>query len=313
MGFIKKYKKIIIGILSVFLSTAVFSSPVFAEGEAKTVLQISPAVLNLDLFPGQVYENTFVVTNAGTLPFDFGTSTSPYQVRKGDYEPLYDVRSAYTQITEWIFIESGPFHLEPGESKDLKFQIRVPMDPPAGGQYASLNAQTIQNQNDDTVSYISSIGMIIYANIAGNTRMEGSIKSQSIKGFLLTPPISANVTVENTGNVDTDASSILKVTNVFTGAEAYSNASHPQSNTILPDTYRDIDVAWEGSPFLGIFNVSLTTTFMDEVKTITKTVFICPIWLLVAVGVLLLIFIIIIVCKIRKRSKLNNRGFRFKN
>lgn len=302
---IKKY--IVLG-LSTFLMSICITSSAFADG---FLMEVSPSKINVDLNPGQHYENVIHVTNSGTEAFDAKVSVTPYQVKSGSYEPLTGVMTAFTQIAGWTTTPTSEIHLEPGEVMDVPFVVDVPMDVPSGSQYAAIMIQS--NPDSSAISYSGGFGVVLHSNIVGDTRVSGSIKSQNISGFLFQPPINAKSVVENTGNVESVVTNVIKVINPFTGAEVYSNSSSPQTDNVIPGTYRDITLDWPSSPYLGIYSVSLTTSFLDDISTISKTVFICPIWFITIILIIIAFSIAIIVVRARKRSRLKSHGFRFKN
>lgn len=133
--------------------------------------------------------------------------------------------------------------------------------------------------------------------------MTGSIVDAKVPSFMFTPPIRTTSVVENTGNVHADATYIMQVYPLFGDEEVYSNEEHPEVRTILPDTRRLNTLTWDGAPQLGIFRVKQTVKFLDDVKELEKLVFICPIWFLLIVLVLIFLAVFWIVSRTRGRKE----------
>ena len=95
----------------------------------------------------------------------------------------------------------------------------------------------------------------------------------------------------------------LQVFPLFGNEEVYTTEENPELKVIFPETKRYSEVAWEGAPALGIFRVKQTIKIFDEVSEVEKLVFLCPLWFIAII--LLLIFLIIfwIVSRVRGRNR----------
>ena len=279
-------------------------------------LEISPASRQLTLDPGAVYKDIISVRNAGTATLEYEVKIEPFQVKydenSNEYVGDYSSKNAYTQITNWITIDNPTGEIEPNQSIEINYSINVPTDAPGGGQYAAI---FVSGQNKDqgmgTVNAVKSPGLVIIAKVNGQTREAGEILDVSIPDFLLAPPITAAVRVSNTGNIDQDVKVVMKVENYFSGSEIYSNLDNPIKKTILPETAdRRVELAATTSPRLGLYKVTLTTDYIDESKINTSLVFICPLWLIAILLIMLGIIIFSAVLKLtaRKRSRRNSRN-----
>ena len=95
----------------------------------------------------------------------------------------------------------------------------------------------------------------------------------------------------------------MQVFPLFGDEEVYTNEENPVKQMVLPGTNRYNELSWDGAPALRIFRVKQTVKIFDEVSVTEKMVFLCPIWFLFIV--LLLIFCVIfwIVSRVRNRRK----------
>ena len=282
------------------------ASPVFADERPDYRLQVSPSKLDLELAPGKVEEKTFQVQNTGNKTFKFKIEVTPYTVKDEAYDPDYNEESAYTDLAKWVSFSQTEGELESNGSQKIIVTIDVPKDVPAGGQYAAImvsmeESDSADNNNGAMIGTTQRIGLIMYSTVEGNTRKEGKVIENKVPSFRFQPPIVATSTVENTGNVHATATYTLQVFPFFGGEEVYSNEDNPETRTILPETKRYNEVAWEGAPALGIFKVKQTVNFLGKDDVTEKVVFLCPIWFLFII--LLLIFVVVfwIVSRVRGR------------
>lgn len=300
-----RFVKALIAVPLMFGALLMVASPVFAEDRPDYRLQVSPSKLDLELAPGKKVEKSFQVQNTGNKAFDFKVEVTPYTVVDEEYEPDYSSESKYTDLAKWVTFSQSEGSVEPDGSVKIDITIDVPKDVPAGGQYASVMVSVDRGVEDSddgaAIGMTQRIGLLLYSTVEGNTRKEGSVIDNKVPSFRFQPPIIATSTVENTGNVHAEATYTLQVFPLFGGEEVYSNEDNPETRTILPETKRYNEIAWEGAPALGIFKVKQTVNFLGKDDVTEKIVFLCPIWFLFIV--LLLIFVIVfwIVSRVRGR------------
>lgn len=282
---------------------------VLAEETPEYRLQISPVRLEVELEPGETVTKTFRVQNTGTKEFDFSIETTPYSVANEDYDGNYTDSTDYNYITKWVTYSTNKGTARPGDSIEITATIKVPQDVPSGGQYAMI-AVTMDKDDSNSansgamISATSRAGLLLYAeNIDGNTRKEGKVLENKVPSFMFAPPISATSVVENTGNVHAEATYVLQVFPFFGDEEVYTNEESPEKHIILPETRRLNTVTWEGAPQLGIFKVKQTVKFLDETSVTEKVLFICPIWFLLIILVIIFLAVFWIVTRVRGRKE----------
>lgn len=277
---------------------------VSADGEKPDYrLQISPVRLDLDLEPGTTSTGTFEVQNTGLKAYDFVLGVDPYSVTDENYSIDSETRTAYTDIVDWITFSQNEGHVEPNQNQEITVTVTVPDDVPAGGQYAMIYAEMVRDDEPEStgVAVNHRVALLVFSEVEGNTRREGQVLETKIPTILFNPPITATSLVENTGNVHTTATYTLQVFPLFGDEEVYTNEENPATLTILPETQRFNSISWDGAPQLGIFRVKQTVTIFDDTQTIEKIVFLCPIWFLFLI--LLIIFFVIFWLVSRARSR----------
>ncbi|MFV0485189.1 MAG: hypothetical protein ACK5MU_03125 [Candidatus Saccharimonadales bacterium] len=174
------------GVLLLVSAFTIVSSAVSAKEDTEEskspVLQISPTMRRLDLKPGEKQAGEMTVHNAGEVEFSFKVYAAPYTVVGDDYEPNFSNETNYTQISRWIKFEGEEYTIAPGKDQIIKYTVAVPQDVPAGGQYATIFAETINEDASKTsgLQAVSRVGMIVYASIEGAIRAYPPKSSNSI-------------------------------------------------------------------------------------------------------------------------------------
>ncbi len=289
------FGKLFSAFFAAFALTFITNSPVAAADTPDYRLQVSPSYAEIEeMQPGKTYDGVFKVQNTGAKEFSYAINITPYSVSDDKYTLDSETETAYTQMKDWVTLSQDSGTLAPDSTEEIKYSIRIPSDAPAGGQYALINVRMIQNDDANSGAAISAtkqIGFRLLGDVEGNTRRTGKVTEQNIPSILFNPPISATSVVENTGNTHITASYVLQVFPLFGNEEVYTNEESPYEVTVLPETSRYNSISWDDAPHLGIFRVKQTVTIADDTQFIEKTVFLCPIWFIFII--LLIIFCIV--------------------
>ena len=307
-------RKIGMGIaaIAMLMGVCIGVANVSAAGESS--LTFGPTSQRVSLQPGEKYRSSVIVSNPATSAGDtkFALFVYPYTVTNDNYDPAFDKMNTYTQIVDWITLDKTEETLAPNDNMEIGFTIEVPEDAPAGGQYAAIVAQdmtNLENNNSGNVQIasISAVGSIVVADVAGQTREYGEIFENNMPTFAMSAPFTASAGVKNTGNVHTDAKSVLQIWPLFSDEEIYTNEeSEDNEQLVLPDTTRYFFNTWEDVPVVGIFRARQTVTIFDETSVNEKIIVICPLWLLFIVIfliVLLLIWFVTLIARKVRKSK----------
>lgn len=280
---------------------------VFAE---EIGLGISPGIRRTELDPGAIYRNSMSVENLSDRTVTVAMHAEPYYVEDFTYDALYDVHNAYTQISKWVSFEQEEYTIEPHNVVVVNFSVAVPDDAPGGGQYAALFAETQEKDETGTVRPTASAGMILMAKINGETRRQGEIIDVSVPGFLLNPPLEISTTAKNEGNVDETLTMSIKVEDYFSGNVIHDDTETPQDATVFPGTSRKVDLILSSIPRLGVLKVTVTNSYINDAEIKSRLVFICPIWFIAIVILIILTVVFRILAKKRddRRTRANSRN-----
>lgn len=280
-----------------------------ANAEGNIGIGVTPMRNSIILTPGETYEGSFVVLNSGQSDQDlhYHVDIKPFYVDE-NYNPVFerDEKNDMQYLAEWITVTDGKTGVvAPNDVKEVKYQIKVPEDAPAGGQYAVLSATTdIGSEASEGVNIGEGMAVnhLILAEVAGETVVSGEITDVGLQRFMFGGMINAHSIVKNTGNVHGLATYKLEVYPLFSDEAVYNSEVAPESHYILPNRTLYNESYWKDTPAMGIYNVVYTVEFMGEVSQVTGVVFICPIWLIL----IIIIGITIVVIRIKSMKKIRN-------
>lgn len=272
---------------------------------------VLPVSQNFDLEPGKIYEGVIKVVNPVSAKGDFNYAAvvTPYSVVDEDYTADLSTKSNYNMITDWITIENPQGSVKPNEVAEIKFKIEVPVDAPAGGQYAAITVRSDsskQSQSDGvSVQNYYEIASLIYAKVAGQTKREGEVLSNSVPGFVTSLPVQTSVQVKNDGNVHEQLNSKISIKNALTGEMIFPVEDDKDTfqDVIMPGSERYVKRNLSRLPALGIFEVTQDVTYLGKTYPLTQTVIVCPLWFLILAVLTILAFVGTIATIIRRNIK----------
>lgn len=305
----------VVGVLFLNLAFGLVASNAYADSNSMTV---SPPKQRIILIPGEKYTNSLNIFNANdsTRDLKYKISVGSFSQKKNDQskDDYGDVdiesKSNYNQIMDWISFDKTEGSVAPNHSDDVTYTINVPKNAPAGGQYATIVVADVTTsgkvgEGNINIDQAFQFASIIYAEVAGETKEEGSIIENSMPSFMLSGPLQAASMVKNNGNVHTDAKYTLQVWPLFGGEEICTNEEEPETSLVLPGTERYHTQTCDKLPMVGIFKAKQTVEIFGEVSVLEKTIIVCPIWLLFIIIFVIIMLVLWIAAKI-KRSKKNN-------
>lgn len=319
---IKRFTRVLAAI-AIALSSILAAPTVYAEDDTSSEeskpaiwLQISPVSNKVVLVGGEDNDYSFTVSNIGSEDFGYHVYASPYSVSDEDYNVSFSTENNRTQIARWIqfYKEDGSltneahFNIKKGEKQTVRYRIAVPDSVPAGGQYATIFAESDEVEGDITssgIKTVSRVGLIVYGHTDGDTIDEAKITDFGFKTFMTSGNIVASSRVENNGNTDFEATYELDVQSLF-GKQLFLKSS---SYNVLPDTARRVTTEWEETPMLGLYKVRYKVSALNGEVTEEKTkiVIIMPIFIMILSIILLTLIIVWIIILVRKRKERKSR------
>lgn len=322
------WQKLILAVLLATGAVVLSTSSTFAEeaNTPDTFVQVSPTAVTITLEGGDVITGSsdkcptdvidggcvVEVKNIGTKTFRYKVYASPYVVTGENYELNFSesASTSYTQISRWITFkdQNGTWNkqvvkeIKPGETQTIEYRIDVPKDVPGGAQYAVIWAQTLNSEGDSdsaSVSTLSQAGMVISGRSIGDTRQTATVSDYDFTKFSFGGSLNAKATIKNTGNADFEARYKYNARTLF-GKQLFEKSG---SIATYPETEYHVDINWDNTPFLGIFQVEFSIDAADQKVSEVRIVVIMPLFIMILLILLLTVIIVWIIIIIRKRKE----------
>ncbi len=250
---------------------------------------VMPMSKDINLQPGEIYRDSIRVSNPANATEDlhYSVGVSPYSIVDDSYTVDFVTTTNWSQIVDWLEIEEPTGTVPPNGTKEVFYTINVPNDAPSGGQYAMLEVRSVSDNPENSgiaVNNIFELASIIYARVAGETRHEGEILSNSIPGFVTNGQPSVSATIINTGNVHESANITITIKNIFTGEIVFPVGEEENSfnEIIMPESTRFATRQLNSLPALGFFEVVQDVSYLNNTENAhnTKVMIMCPLWFL---------------------------------
>ena len=291
----------------------------YADEKQSAGIFVSPMSQNIILTPGEIYTGTVSVSNTSS------SQTAKYTAKIGPYTRVkdtsisnddyggFDVNTITNNnaILNWTKIDKTGSDLNPNEKDIITYTIDVPKDAPAGAQYFAILIAKKENENSDNTNNSNKVGAsitsefqlvsTIYANVAGETVEKGSISENNMPSVLTTNKLEATSMVRNDGNIYTDATYTLQVWPLTSDEELCTNEEKAETSMILPNTER-YHVQTCNLPAVGIFRAKQVVKIFGEESVLEKTIFVCPVWLMILAVVIVVAIITAIIIIIKKNK-----------
>lgn len=156
--------------------------------------------------PGQVIDDTYVVTNVGSTAQSFTVfATDAFNTDEGGYG-LLETGVAPTDAGAWVDFGGQPsvaVQLDPGASTEVPFRVTVPADAGPGDHAAGLVVSALAN--DGQVLVDRRVGTRLYVRVPGDLQplmsIDGMTASYTPSVNPLDGETAVTFTVRNAGNV----------------------------------------------------------------------------------------------------------------
>lgn len=282
-----------------------FSSAYAADDEPEPVippLEISPVSTRVSLNQKEQKPGTIEVKNYGNEPLNIRVYPTPFSNADGNRN--FKNESDYTKISHWIKIkddsgnyqDSVTFTMTPKQTKTISYKIDVPSNAPAGGQYATIFFESLDDQkSEDSIKTTTRVGMLIYANVAGELIREANITNIRTNSFITSDNLKVSYTVENKGNIDFQASTTLQVSSLF-GRQLYNDT---ELTTVFPDSSENVEFEWKDTPGFGLYNLHYKIRALDQTIEKNELILVASPFALIIIGILIVVLILAIVYRAR--------------
>jgi hypothetical protein len=250
-------------------------------------ITLSPSSTTLKVDAGSTQQGSMKVTNDGDVSYSFSVYARPYGVSNELYEPDFTKNQQNTGVYKWVQFDQTKYQIQPGQTVEVRYTLRVPADVAPGGHYGVLFAETDEKGLESTgVARKKRVGDLLYVTVNGTYKTKGNFKEFILPFWQTHAPVVSSARIENAGNADFRAKVSTTAKDLF-GRTKYTYTGDP---IILPGTTRLVEMKWELAPNFGLFKVTQTVEFLDQKQHQDGYVLMAPKWapvvllLLVAVG-----------------------------
>ncbi|MBP9757438.1 MAG: hypothetical protein KBD06_02450 [Candidatus Pacebacteria bacterium] len=263
--------------------------PVFAQ-ESLSVT-IIPPLFQLTVSPGESWTSSIKVVNNNSYAVTYAPQVVDFEAKgeagQGTFVPLIESFANEPVRTDslgaWIELSKEPITIESGESAQIEFTVRVPINADPGGHYAAIMVgpyMGIDNEPGSHMKVSSFVTSLLFVRINGEVIESGRIREFTTDKTLYQKP-EANFALrfENTGNTHLRPQGSITLYNMW-GKERGQVLINEKSNfgNVLPRSIRRFQFAWTGenSAFdIGRYSAVVTLTYGDDGKqnTSAKTYF----------------------------------------
>jgi hypothetical protein len=259
-------------ILTLFMATVASAQETESNNERIT---LSPSSTELKINAGESKRGSMKVVNDGDVSYGFSVYARPYSVSNEVYEPDFTSPESNTDVYKWIQFDKTAYTIEPGQTIDVQYTLRVPAGATPGGHYGVLFAETDERGFEGTgVARKKRVGNLLYVTVNGDYRTSGELKEFILPFWQTQVPVQSSARVVNTGNVDFRAKAVTTAKDIF-GRTKFTYTGDP---IVLPGTTRLVEMKWENAPSFGVFNVSQNVEFLDQKHENSGYVLIAPRW-----------------------------------
>lgn len=249
-------------------------------------ITMSPSSTTLTLDSGQTTSGVMKVINDGDVAYGFSVYARPYGVSNEQYDPDFTTQHSNANVYKWVQFDQTKYQIEPGQTIEVRYTIRVPADAAPGGHYGVLFAETDEKGLEGTgVARKKRVGNLLYVTVNGSHITKGAFKGFILPSWQTNAPVISSARIENTGNVDFRAKVSTIAKDLFGGVK-YKYTGDP---IVLPDTTRLVEMKWENAPNFGFFKVDQTVEFLNEKHQNSGYVLIAPRWAPIALIVIVAI------------------------
>lgn len=288
-----------LGVISLAVLATIVTGRAYAVDtqSPRDSIVLSPSNQRITIKAGQVQAGKLTVVNDGTIDETFIVYSRPYSVKNEQYDPDFDHTSANTDIYQWVQFDKTTYTIAAGKSLEVPYRIQVPASAAPGGHYGVIFVETQPSATStDSVMRKKRVGDILQATVEGTAVQKGQVLSTNATFWQTTPPLTVTSRVQNSGNTDFQASTILTVKDLF-GTVKYQLS---KDYTVYPGTTREITLSWGRAPWFGLFRAEQSITVLGQTSHDSRIILIAPRWL--PVVLLLIVLASVTYGLIRRRT-----------
>jgi len=201
--------------------------------------------------PGDRVKDALVVTNRSSVPLELAVYGTDALTTASGHLDLLPADTEPTDLGSWLDVrasgDSGTVSLDPGESVDVPFTLRVPDDAAPGDHAGGLVTSLLQRSDDGTLSVDRRLALRVHARVDGALAPGLTVSDVDVAVHPTVNPVGASdatvtYTLTNTGNARVVPTESVTVSGP---GGASSEVSAAQLEEVLPGAVvrRTVEVA----------------------------------------------------------------------
>jgi hypothetical protein len=262
-------------------------------GAIAPTIGVTPAKFFETVQAGKAFDYTIKLRNLGSDSLPLAASVTDIDDISEEGVPIFAESVAKRSAAEWITLGQEDVIVNPGETREVKYNLTVPSDAAPGGYTAAIIFQaqlpSYYFDLDASTRVLPAVSVLAFFTVAGQGEItvdQVSIEQLRVPPIVVSTPISVIANVKNGSNffVQTDAEATIQ--NVVTKRISSSKLG---TVILLPEKSRRFVAAFENSFLPGIYSASIN--FKQGDKTLVGAVkFVAIPWPFIIVILLLGIF-----------------------
>lgn len=231
------------------------------------------SMFEVELYPGEEYENSIVVTNNTGNTGNFLIEAADGITTKDGAYTLENPNEPKDHIGKWLVLDKKEVTLANNESITIPFKLDVPKGIESGDYLGGISVfQTDQNSTEEGSSGLqlaiqTRVGVRFYLTVPGDLRRDLEI-TKFTAALNDNDKLSMDFGLNNPGNVKLEPKGEIKIINYFTGSVAETFPI--DLRLVLPGSPTEVPIIWENSSWLGKYIVKAQVTYGDKVNEISE-------------------------------------------
>ncbi len=286
----KKLKLILFLIFNFALLTFIGASSAMAQSIVK-MSAMPPRVEDLSGEPGEVVTRQIKVRNLGDQEVTLEAKLHDFIVQDDQGTPIMLEQDSTPEdnrwaLSQWVNVSPLRFVLQPGEIQELDLIIVIPEDALAGGRYAAVVYQPMEEASlGDTGAKVNpSVASLLYLTVEGDISEQANITRFEVPKFSEFGPIPFLTEIENLSEIHISPQAEIKVFNLFNRPTATLEL---EKRNIFPGRARRFENVLDKKWLFGRFKAQLSGTYGTTGQALLATAYFWVIpWKLILIIVL---------------------------
>lgn len=306
-AYARRISVLVVGFIVAVSAIAVFGPVNAQDAQGGSGLSLSPTRTELRIEPGKTDKVEVSVRNVTRGAIVAKPFISDFESDDATGEPKLYANTEKRNSASIASFVSGlqDISLAPGESKNLTYTVTIPGNAAPGGYYGAVTYRAVPaNQagpESGEVALTANVASLVLIEVPGDITEQIQVTTvkagkyidgskTNFGSFFTTKPDRSSIVVKNNGNSFSKPFGTVSLTNM-SGNQIYSyelNNATPRGN-ILPKSSRTFSDEIKNISKPGRYTITANISHGTGGEVITKKVsfWYVPVWLLVAVAVLL--------------------------